>query len=193
MFRVVNVLFCVLLLAAALALSSAAPVPKKSVAATKSASRKSTSSAKSNKPASSSRTASRSGTASSKRPVKRKTSVRRSAKRRSRRLPSRHYTRTGQQKPLPERITEIEAALVRQGFLAGEADGVWDQNSIEALKRFQDQHHIQATGKLTSLSLIALGLGPQRTPIANASLPGTIAASAAAAVADAGGSPQERQ
>jgi hypothetical protein len=39
---------------------------------------------------------------------------------------------------------------------------VWGQDSIEALKRFQADQNLAADGKLTSLSLIALGLGPKR-------------------------------
>ena len=42
-----------------------------------------------------------------------------------------------------------------------EASGVWDQNSSNALKRFQSEQKLQGTGKIDSLSLIALGLGPK--------------------------------
>jgi hypothetical protein len=115
------------------------------------------------------------------------------SKRRGRRS-SRHYTRVGQQKPLPERLVEIEAALIRHGFLAGEADGVWDDASIEALKRFQERHDIKPTGKLSSLSLIALGLGPQRAPFQAAALPGTVnAAPQQPLAADGEGSPRDNE
>ena len=33
---------------------------------------------------------------------------------------------------------------------------------MDALKRFQSSQNIDATGKINSLSLIALGLGPKR-------------------------------
>jgi hypothetical protein len=38
---------------------------------------------------------------------------------------------------------------------------VWDQNSADALRRFQQDQNLQASGKLDSLSIIALGLGPK--------------------------------
>jgi hypothetical protein len=43
-----------------------------------------------------------------------------------------------------------------------EPDGKWDAASIEALKQFQKDQNLAPDGKLNSLSLIALGLGPQR-------------------------------
>lgn len=49
-----------------------------------------------------------------------------------------------------------------KGYLKPEeASGVWDQNSSDALKRFQSEQKLQSTGKIDSLSLIALGLGPK--------------------------------
>jgi len=51
---------------------------------------------------------------------------------------------------------------VAKGYLRPEAaSGVWDQNSSDALKRFQAGQNLQGTGKIDSLSLIALGLGPR--------------------------------
>ena len=50
-----------------------------------------------------------------------------------------------------------------KGYLgADEATGGWNQNSVDALKRFQADQKIEASGKINSLSLIALGLGPKR-------------------------------
>ena len=64
--------------------------------------------------------------------------------------------------PAPERYQEIQQALVSKGYLKPEqASGVWDQNSSDALKRFQGEQKLQSTGKIDSLSLIALGLGPK--------------------------------
>jgi len=63
--------------------------------------------------------------------------------------------------PAPERYREIQQALIAKGYLQGEATGVWDQASIAALRRFQQDQRLDATGRLDSLSLIALGLGPQ--------------------------------
>jgi peptidoglycan hydrolase-like protein with peptidoglycan-binding domain len=64
--------------------------------------------------------------------------------------------------PAPERYQEIQQALVSKGYLKPEeASGVWDQNSSDALKRFQSEQKLPGTGKIDSLSLIALGLGPK--------------------------------
>jgi len=64
--------------------------------------------------------------------------------------------------PAPERYQEIQQALVSKGYLKpDEVSGVWDQNSSDALKRFQTDQKLQGTGKIDSLSLIALGLGPK--------------------------------
>lgn len=75
----------------------------------------------------------------------------------------------GQQAPSTERMTEIQMALAQRGYLHSSPTGRWDQETSEALKRFQENEKIQATGKLNSLSIIALGLGPKRD--ANSPIP----------------------
>ncbi len=67
-----------------------------------------------------------------------------------------------QQAPTPARYAEIQQALVDKGYFAGAADGVWGADSIAALKHFQEDQKLEATGKITALSLIRLGLGPKR-------------------------------
>jgi hypothetical protein len=70
--------------------------------------------------------------------------------------------RNRQTAPSADRYKEIQQALAAKGYLQpGQATGVWDQNSVDALKRFQAQQNLDTTGKLNSLSLIALGLGPK--------------------------------
>lgn len=69
--------------------------------------------------------------------------------------------RSAQPAPTPDRYKEIQEALARKGYLHEDPSGVWDQNSIEALRRFQQDQNLQASGKLDSLSIIALGLGPK--------------------------------
>jgi Putative peptidoglycan binding domain len=71
--------------------------------------------------------------------------------------------RNRQLAPTPERYREIQQALVAKGYLKAEdATGGWNQNSLDALKKFQADQNIESTGKINSLSLIALGLGPKR-------------------------------
>jgi peptidoglycan hydrolase-like protein with peptidoglycan-binding domain len=81
---------------------------------------------------------------------------------RRRGTPSDHYTVIGQQRPAPERVMEIERALVQRGLLTGEPDGTWDDTTTDALRRFQQQSNLKADGKLSAHSLVALGLGPRR-------------------------------
>jgi len=64
--------------------------------------------------------------------------------------------------PTPDRYREIQEALAARGYLSSEdANGTWGQASAEALKRFQAEQALESTGKIDSLSLIALGLGPK--------------------------------
>jgi hypothetical protein len=70
-------------------------------------------------------------------------------------------TRSAQQHPTNERYTEIQQALVERGYMT-EASGNWDATSMAALKKFQEDQALHADGKLSALSLTALGLGPRR-------------------------------
>lgn len=70
--------------------------------------------------------------------------------------------RSYQQAPTPERYKDIQQALVSKGYFHGEPNGEWGPDSADALKRFQAEQNLTPDGKLTSLSLIALGLGPKR-------------------------------
>jgi peptidoglycan hydrolase-like protein with peptidoglycan-binding domain len=70
--------------------------------------------------------------------------------------------RTRQSSPTADRYREIQQALVARGYLSQEdANGTWGTSSTEALKRFQAEQTLDSTGKIDSLSLIALGLGPK--------------------------------
>ena len=70
--------------------------------------------------------------------------------------------RNRQMAPSLDRYKEIQQALVAKGYLQPEqATGAWDQNSVDALKRFQTEQNLDGSGKINSLSLIALGLGPK--------------------------------
>jgi len=72
----------------------------------------------------------------------------------------------GQQSPSTDRITEIQKALIERGYGKGEPTGTWGPDSAEALRKFQEDNKINPTGKLNSMSLIHLGLGPKRDTIA---------------------------
>ncbi len=71
--------------------------------------------------------------------------------------------RNRQLQPTPQRYKEIQEALAAKGYMPSEeATGSWGPASTDALKRFQADQNLESTGKINSLSLIALGLGPKR-------------------------------
>lgn len=77
--------------------------------------------------------------------------------------------RSRQLAPTPERYRDIQQALIEKGYLQPPASGKWDQSSTDALRRFQQEQNLEPNGKLDSLSIIALGLGPKYDSTANAS------------------------
>jgi hypothetical protein len=86
---------------------------------------------------------------------------------------SRVTWRNRQMAPAPDRYKEIQSALATRGYLKPEdVNGSWNQASMDGLKRFQSEQNIESTGKINSLSLIALGLGPKHeSPSAPAKVP----------------------
>ena len=84
----------------------------------------------------------------------------------TRRAPVKQTTwRNRQLAPTPDRYKEIQNGLVAKGFLQPEdAGGAWNQTSVDALKKFQAAQNLEPSGKINSLSLIALGLGPKHDP-----------------------------
>jgi peptidoglycan hydrolase-like protein with peptidoglycan-binding domain len=67
-----------------------------------------------------------------------------------------------QMQPTTDRYKEIQQALADKGYFRGTPDGTWGSESVEALKRFQKDQNLDPDGKIGSLSLMALGLGPKR-------------------------------
>lgn len=94
--------------------------------------------------------------------IRKTSSKKKGSKSRQRRSKTAQSWRTRQQTPTPERYKEIQGALAAKGYLKSPPSGVWDGESLEALKRFQQDQNLESTGKLDSISLIALGLGPKR-------------------------------
>jgi peptidoglycan hydrolase-like protein with peptidoglycan-binding domain len=72
----------------------------------------------------------------------------------------------GQKVPTPERISEIQQALAKDGSFAGKPNGKWDDSTIEATRKFQETHGLNATGKLDAKTLQQLGLGSQTAGVA---------------------------
>ena len=95
----------------------------------------------------------------------RKGAATRSASSRGKKTPGKRGVtwRNRQTSPTPDRYRQIQGALASKGFLKPEdATGTWNQTSADAMKKFQTEQNLDSTGKINSLSLIALGLGPRR-------------------------------
>ena len=63
-----------------------------------------------------------------------------------------------------ERATEIQTALIKQGYLSGDPTGTWDTESIAAVRKLQSDNGWQTKIVPDSRALIKLGLGPQTLP-----------------------------
>lgn len=72
----------------------------------------------------------------------------------------------GQKAPTPDRISEIQQALAKDGSYTGTPSGKWDDSTQEALRKFQETHGLNPTGKLDARSLQQLGLGSSITGVA---------------------------
>jgi len=60
-----------------------------------------------------------------------------------------------------ERATQIQTALIKQGYLTGEPTGTWDSASVAAMQKLQGDNGWQTKITPDSRALIKLGLGPQ--------------------------------
>jgi hypothetical protein len=67
-------------------------------------------------------------------------------------------------RPEPERIQEIQQALVQAGYLNATPNGRWDDQTREAMRRYQTDHGFPVTGLPEAKSLMKLGLGPHPLP-----------------------------
>lgn len=56
------------------------------------------------------------------------------------------------------RVIQIQQALAGKGFYSGETTGVYDESTIDSMRRFQTSQKISATGYPTAHSLKRLGL-----------------------------------
>lgn len=58
----------------------------------------------------------------------------------------------------PSGVREVQQALNRLGYAAGQVNGVWDQAAAHAMLNFQQAHGLEPTGNLNLSSIAALGL-----------------------------------
>jgi len=72
--------------------------------------------------------------------------------------------RRSMMRPESERIGEIQQALVKSGYLSAEPSGRWDDQTREAMRRYQADNGFPVTGLPEAKSLMKLGLGPHPLP-----------------------------
>jgi peptidoglycan hydrolase-like protein with peptidoglycan-binding domain len=68
----------------------------------------------------------------------------------------------------PNRVTEIQQALIREKYMSGEANGVWDSSTQAAMQKFQSDQGWQTRLIPDSRALKKLGLGPDYSTAINA-------------------------
>lgn len=74
----------------------------------------------------------------------------------------------GQQAIDPDRVRQIQEALVRVHYLNGEPSGKWDGATVAAMQKFQADHGWQTKLTPDSRALEKLGLGPDYSNAINA-------------------------
>lgn len=86
----------------------------------------------------------------------------------ARRGTSRARRPRGQQVIAPDRVTEIQQALIRVHYLTGEADGQWDERTKAAMQKYQADQGWQTKLTPDARALKKLGLGPDYSNAINA-------------------------
>lgn len=74
----------------------------------------------------------------------------------------------GQQSIQPERVTQIQQALIREHYLTGEPNGQWDADTQAAMQKYQADQGWQTKLMPDSRALVKLGLGPDYSTAINA-------------------------
>jgi peptidoglycan hydrolase-like protein with peptidoglycan-binding domain len=74
----------------------------------------------------------------------------------------------GQQAIESSRVTEIQQALIREHYMSGEPNGMWDTTTQTAMQKFQSDQGWQTRLMPDSRALKKLGLGPDYSTAINA-------------------------
>lgn len=99
----------------------------------------------------------------------------------------------GQKAPTTERVSEIQAALARDGSFQGSPNGKWDDETASAMRKFQAAHGLNASGKVDAPTLQRLGLGSQTAGVAAPTPPpGAISRLTSSTTAPSGSSDSRR-
>ncbi|MGH9590365.1 MAG: peptidoglycan-binding domain-containing protein [Terracidiphilus sp.] len=81
----------------------------------------------------------------------------------------RHHSRVRGQKAIqPERVEQIQQALIRTHYLSGDPTGKWDATTVAAMQKFQADNGWQTKITPDSRALVKLGLGEDYSDAINA-------------------------
>ncbi len=87
----------------------------------------------------------------------------------SRSVTSKRYHRVrGQQSIEPDRVMQIQQALIHEHYLNGEPTGKWDSTTVAAMQKYQSDQGWQTKLMPDSRALKKLGLGPDYSNALNA-------------------------
>ena len=82
----------------------------------------------------------------------------------------------GEQQNVPapmsaELVRSVQQSLESKGVNPGPVDGVWGPRTHQALREFQEQQNLEASGQLDARTLTALGVGDQPSASSGGSAP----------------------
>ncbi len=115
----------------------------------------------------SSTNSSSSKTSTSKTSTKKTSHTSKSTKSKHTKTTAKSWKSKGQKTITSDRTREIQEALIREHYLDGEANGVWDNRTQEAMRSFQAKQGWQTKVLPDSRALIKLGLGPDHSDVLN--------------------------
>ncbi len=81
---------------------------------------------------------------------------------------SRSHRLHGQQSIDPDRVVQIQQALIREHYLSGPATGEWDESTKAAMQKYQADQGWQTKLMPDSRAIEKLGLGPDYSHAINA-------------------------
>jgi hypothetical protein len=81
---------------------------------------------------------------------------------------SKRHILHGQQAIAPERVTQIQQALIQAHYMTDDANGQWDGPTQAAMQKYQADHGWQTRLMPDSRALKSLGLGPDYSNALNA-------------------------
>jgi hypothetical protein len=96
-----------------------------------------------------------------------KAATKKTSKKKSAKAKKGSWRNRGQKQIADDRTREIQAALVREGYLTGEPTGAMDDRTKAALVKLQSDNGWQTKIVPDSRALIKLGLGPDQSTIIN--------------------------